>query len=78
LSHLAAVTAWDVAVDAHVEELTVLWVGVSRVLLRFCHGHLRTRELEDICKEQNRPSAVSASQAWRSAAAFCNYKSAIV
>jgi hypothetical protein len=55
LPHLAAITAWHVAVNAHVEVLTVLLVGVPRVLLSLCHRYLRTRELEDVCKNRNRP-----------------------
>lgn len=48
LSALAAVPARDLAVDADVEELAVVGVGVARVLLSLGCEHLRARELEHI------------------------------
>lgn len=48
LSSLAAVTTGDLAVDADVEELAVVGIGVARVLLSLIGENLRARELEHL------------------------------
>lgn len=48
LSALAAVPARNLAVDADIEELAVVGVGVARVLLSLRGEHLRARELEHL------------------------------
>lgn len=58
LSHLATIASGHLAIDTHVEILTILWVGVARVLLGFCRRHLGARELEHIWKGN------SGSQNW--------------
>lgn len=50
LSELASVSTWNVAVDANIKVLTVVWIRVSRMSDSDGFVDLLARECEDICR----------------------------
>lgn len=50
LAKLATITSWRFTIDAHVEELAVIWIGITRVSGSYIFSHFGAWKIEDLCR----------------------------